>query len=60
MNQFFWRELFADGGHAMYVWAAFALVLVGLLVEVVLLLMRRRNIRRFLGAARWRRHGRPG
>ncbi len=48
-----WGEFVAMGGHGLYVWGAYLVALVVLLVEVILLMLRARNIRRFLGAAHW-------
>lgn len=42
------------GGHALYVWGTYAVGLALLLVEVVLLLLRKRTI---LGHLGWRKRG---
>lgn len=55
MNWSGWSEFFAMGGHALYVWGAYLGALGILVIEVILLLLRSRNIRQFLGAARWQR-----
>jgi heme exporter protein D len=54
-------NFFSMGGYALYVWGSYGVV-VGLLVtEVVLLVMRRRNILNQLGLmARERRHRQSG
>ena len=47
-----WSEFFAMGGYALYIWAAYAVALAVIVIEVVLLVLRRRNILRFLGRSR--------
>jgi heme exporter protein D len=47
-----WSDFFAMGGYALYVWGSYA-VTAGLIgVEVVMLLVRRRNALRRLGVYR--------
>lgn len=47
-----WGEFLAMGGYALYIWAAYAVALAVIVIEVVLLVLRRRNILRFLGRSR--------
>ena len=47
-----WSEFFSMGGYALYIWAAYAVALAVIVIEVVLLVLRRRNILRFLGRSR--------
>lgn len=47
-----WAEFFSMGGYALYIWAAYAVALAVIVIEVVLLMLRRRNILRFLGRSR--------
>jgi heme exporter protein D len=49
-----WSEFFAMGGYAVYIWGAYVVTLAVVVVEVVLLILRRRNILRFLGRSRQR------
>lgn len=49
-----WSEFLAMGGYAVYIWGAYAVTVVVVMVEVVLLILRRRNILRFLGRSRRR------
>lgn len=51
MNRMAWLEFFALGGYGPYVWGAFLIALAVVIVELVLLRARRRNILRYLGAA---------
>jgi heme exporter protein D len=47
-----WAEFFAMGGYAVYIWGAYLVALAVIVIEVVLLVLRRRNILRFLGRSR--------
>ncbi len=49
MNLLDWSDLLALDGQALYVWAAYLLALIAITLELALLALRRRNIRRFLG-----------
>jgi len=44
MNWQSWSDFFAMGGYALYVWGAYALTMVVMVSEVVLLVLRRRSL----------------
>ncbi len=44
-----WSDFFAMGGYALYVWGSYAVAAGLIAVEVVMLLVRRRNALRNLG-----------
>ena len=44
-----WSDFFAMGGYALYVWGAYAVTLVVMVSEVVLLALRRRSLVERLG-----------
>lgn len=44
MNWQSWSDFFAMGGYALYVWGAYALTMVIMVSEVVLLVLRRRSL----------------
>lgn len=44
MNWQSWSDFFAMGGYALYVWGAYALTIVVMVLEVVLLVLRRRSL----------------
>jgi heme exporter protein D len=52
MNPVAWPDFLALGGYGPYVWGAYLIALAVVVVELVLLRARRRNILRHLGAAR--------
>ena len=44
MNWHSWSDFFAMGGYALYVWGSYALTMVVMVSEVVLLVLRRRSL----------------
>ena len=56
MNWASWNDFFAMGGYARYVWGSFGVTLVLMIMEMVLLILRKRSLlghlRRTLGARR--------
>jgi len=48
MNWASWSDFFAMGGYAFYVWGSYAVVFGLLVVEIFLLVLRKRNIVREL------------
>ena len=58
MNWQSWSDFFAMGGYALYVWGAYALTMVVMVSEVVLLVLRRRSLverlRRFISGQGYR------
>lgn len=49
MNWNSWSDFFAMGGYGPYVWGAYLIALAVVIVELLLLRARRRNILRYLG-----------
>jgi len=49
MNWGSWSNFFAMGGYGLYVWGSYAVVAGFIAAEVVLLMLRRRNILNHLG-----------
>ncbi|MBI3937485.1 MAG: heme exporter protein CcmD [Betaproteobacteria bacterium] len=47
-----WGDFFAMGGYALYVWGSYAVTLGLMVAEVVLLVLRKRNILEHLGRMR--------
>jgi len=51
-----WNDFFAMGGYALYVWGSFGVTLVLMVMEMLLLILRKRSLfgqlRRTLGARR--------
>ena len=56
MNWASWNDFFAMGGYALYVWGSFGVTLVLMVMEMLLLILRKRSLlgqlRRTLGARR--------
>lgn len=50
MNWASWQDFFAMGGYALYVWGSYVITAILILVELVLLVLRRRAILKHLGA----------
>ncbi len=50
MNWANWQAFFDMGGYALYVWGAYVVTAVLIVLELVLLALRRRAILRHLGA----------
>ncbi|HXZ97505.1 MAG TPA: heme exporter protein CcmD [Burkholderiales bacterium] len=48
MNWASWRDFFAMGGYALYVWGSYGVVIGLLAMEIVLLILRKRSILREL------------
>ena len=46
-----WADFWAMGGHALYVWGSFAMCAAAVLVEVLLLVHRRRELIREINSA---------
>ena len=44
MNWHSWSDFFAMGGYAVYVWGSYALTMVVMVSELVLLVLRRRSL----------------
>lgn len=44
MNWASWSDFFAMGGYALYVWGSYGVTLGLIVVEIVLLIMRRRSL----------------
>jgi heme exporter protein D len=53
-------EFFSMGGYAFYVWGSFAVTAVLMLLEVVLVMRRRRTLLSRLGRSHGARHGSRG
>ena len=51
MNWASWSDFFAMGGYALYVWGSYAVTAGLIAVEVVMLLVRRRNALKRVGRA---------
>lgn len=49
MNWASWQAFFDMGGYALYVWGSYAVTAVLIVLELVLLALRRRTILRHLG-----------
>lgn len=49
MNWASWSDFFAMGGYALYVWGSYVVTLVLIVLELVLLALRRRAILQHLG-----------
>ena len=47
-----WSDFFAMGGYALYVWGSYAVTAGLIAVEVIMLLVRRRNALKSLGVYR--------
>jgi heme exporter protein D len=45
-----WSDFFAMGGYALYVWGSYGVTAGLIAVEVIMLLVRRRNALRLVGA----------
>lgn len=52
MNWASWSEFFAMGGYAFYIWGSYAVTLGLIVVEIILLVLRRRGILARLGGRR--------
>jgi heme exporter protein D len=56
MNWASWNDFFAMGGYAFYVWGSYCVTLILMIIEMVLLMFRRRSLigqlHRTLGARR--------
>ena len=52
MNWESWRDFFAMGGYALYVWGALAVVAGAIACELALLMLRARSVRAQLATAR--------
>ena len=50
MNWASWEDFFAMGGYGLYVWGSYAVTFILIVLEVVLLALRRRTILQHLGA----------
>lgn len=48
MNWGGWSEFWAMGGYGLYVWGSYAVTLIFMVVEVILVLARKRTILQFL------------
>ncbi len=44
MNWASWNDFFAMGGYGLYVWGSYAVTLVLMVVEIILLAMRKRGL----------------
>jgi heme exporter protein D len=51
MNWASWSDFFAMGGYALYVWGSYAVSAGLIAVEVIMLLIRKRNALRRVGGA---------
>ena len=49
MNWASWSDFFAMGGYGLYVWGSYGVTLILIVLELVLLALRRRAILRHLG-----------
>lgn len=52
MNWASWNDFFAMGGYALYVWGSYGVTLGLMVTEIVLLILRKRNILEHLGRIR--------
>ena len=51
MNWASWSDFFAMGGYAFYVWGSYGVTAGLIAVEVIMLLVRRRNALKLVGAS---------